>query len=343
VKVVQLTKKGKDIVLQQLGMTNISDDPLAKMDWDTRATLTAEAMRRVMEDAKIKTRDVYTSVSGTSVVVRYIKLPYMSEQELRNTIRIEAEDYIPFNIEEVVIDFQILGQVKEEGEEKIKVLLVAAKNEVIQQHLEMLRMAKLNSLLINVDTFAIEDAWHLSGDGETGVVALVEIGSTSTNINIIENGVSCFNRDAIIGGNDFTEAIQKAFSLSFKEADAMKREKGRILLAGEERPDEEVTKISSALEGVAGKLLSELNRSFAYYYTQSHGGSIDKVVLSGGTARLPNLDRFLANGLGAQIVIANPFAKVMLDPSRFNLSYIQGVASSFTVGVGLAYRGLEEK
>lgn len=346
VKLVQLDKKGNDVVLLQIGMTKISDEPLGKMEWEVRAGLTAKAIKWVIAESKIKVKEVYTSVSGSSAVVRYIKLPNVTEEQLRNTIRIEAEDYIPFDIQDVAIDFQILGQVKEEGEEKVKVLLVAAKNEVVDRHLEILKMAKLTSQLINIDTFAIEDAWHLCGEGEENVVALVEIGATSTNINIIEQGISCFNRDAIIGGNDFTEAVQRELNLDFKKADKMKEGAGEILLTkmaageGENLDEEKAAKLSSALEQVAGKLLSELNRSFAYYYTQSHGGSIDKVVLSGGSARLPNLDKFLADGLGTQVVILNPLARIKVDPKKFNLDFINKMAPGFAVSIGLAVRGL---
>lgn len=344
VKLVQLGRQGSDIHLLRLGMARISDDPLDKMEQDLRTGLTADTIKRIISESKIKTKKVYTSISGSSVVVRYIKLPYMSEEELRRNIRVEAGDYIPFDIQDVAIDFQILGQVKEDGEEKIKVLLVAAKNEVVDQHLAILRMARLDTQLINVDTFAIEDAWHLSGDGKENVVALVEIGSTSTNINIIEQNISCFNRDAIIGGNDFTEAVQRELNLDFKKADEIKRESGKILTkeaVTEGKPDEEkISRVSAILEQVAGRLLSELNRSFAYYYTQSHGGSIDRVVLSGGSARLPNLDKFLTNGLGAPVEILNPFAKIKIDTKRFDLDSINEMAPGFAVSVGLAVRGL---
>lgn len=347
VKLVQLGKRGNDIVLLQLSMTKVSDEPLDKMEWETKAGLIANAIKKVVAEAKIKTKEVNTSVSGSSVVVRYIKLPYATERDLRNTIRTEAEDYIPFNIQDVALDFQILGQVKEEGEEKIKVLLVAAKNELIHQHFEILKMAKLVPVLINVDTFATEDAWSLSGEGKEDVVALVEISNTSTNINIVEHGVSCFNRDAIIGGNDFIEAIQREFNLDFRKADQVMDKMCGILLAKREEggvPEEEEQltedRVSSTLERVAGKLLAELNRSFAYYYTQSHGGSIDKVVLSGGSARILNLDKFLSNGLGTQVAILNPFARVKIDPNKFNLDLINRMAPAFAVSIGLAFRGL---
>lgn len=343
VKIVQLGRHKGDLRLLRLGMVKISDDPLDKMDPEIRRGLTVEAIRQVIREGKIKTKEVYTSISGGSVVVRYIKLPFMSKEDLHRNIRVEAADYIPFDIEDVAIDFQILGHLKEDGEEKIKVLLVAAKNEVIRDHLEIMRMARLNTKLINVDTFAIEDAWHLSGDGREGVVALVEISSSSTNINIIEHGVSCFNRDAIIGGNDFTEAVQRELNLDFKKAEEIKRTRGEIITKeAQERKtyDENALKLSAILEQVAGRLLAELNRSFAYYYTQSHGGSIDRVVLSGGNARLQNLDKFLANGLGTLVEIINPFAKIKIDPNRFDLDSINRMAPSFAVSVGLAVRGL---
>jgi type IV pilus assembly protein PilM len=258
-------------------------------------------------------------------------------------IRFEAEEHIPFDIEHVIIDFQIIKEMIEKDERMILVLLVAAKEELIYDHMEILQRAGLETVHINVDTFSVEDAL-IESRKEEEVVAIVDIGARMTNINVIEDKCSCFNRDILVGGNDFTEAIKRELGVSFQEAEEIKEKEG-IILSSEELSagtyPERVAHISYAMESVGARLLDELERSFAYYYTQLpvYRKNIDSVLLSGGTAKLKKLDEFLANGLGIPVIISDPFTNIKISP-KINASYVKQCPPAFTVAVGLALRGL---
>jgi len=344
VKVVKLKKSGNSIMLARLGLEKIAPEPLDEDAVGAKHELTVKAIKTMLYNNGIDAKKTCTSVSGNSVVVRYIKLPHMSETELRDVIRFEAEEHIPFDIEHVIIDFQIIKEVIEKDERMILVLLVAAKEELVYDHMEILQRSGLETTHINVDTFSIEDALVANGKEEE-VVALVDIGARMTNINVVENKCSCFNRDILVGGNDFTEAIKRELGVNFLEAEQIKEAEG-VIVPGEEMTtgvySERISHVSYAIESVGARLLDELERSFAYYYTQLpvYRKNIDRVLLSGGTAKLKNLDEFLASGLGIPVVIADPFVNLRIAP-KVNVNLIKKYGPAFTVAIGLALRGLK--
>lgn len=350
VKVVQLKQTRGGVSLVNLAMSKLAPSPISEEVSEARTDLTAKVVKRTLGQAKIKNRSVYTSVGGTSVVVRYIILPYMTQKELKDVIRFEAEGYIPFDVKQVILDCEMLREFIERGEKKIEVLLVAAKEEVISQHLEIMKRTNLKPLLIDVSTFAVENSWELSGSvgikDENEIIALVDIGARVTNINIIERKKSSFNRDVLVGGNDFTKSISEEVGLDFQAAEKLKEEQGKISLEAEaEVPvleGDRTSRINEAVGTVANKLLGELDRSFAYYYahTQIHKKTINRVILNGGSARIPNLDRFLSNGLGIPVETNNPFKRIHVESDKFDPKYISKVAPAFAVSVGLALRGL---
>jgi type IV pilus assembly protein PilM len=340
IKIVQL-KKGNVVSLEKIGMTKISEESIDETSKEIKDRLIVDALKRLISELKIKERKVCISIAGNNAVVRYITLPYMTEAELKETIRLEAEDHIPFDIDQVILDYQITKElVDEKGERKIEVLLVAVKEELIYERVEQLEKAGLTPVLINIDPFALEESW-LYSDGDE-VVALVDIGARVTNIVIIDGRVACFNRDILFGGRDFTVSISKELEITFQDAEKIKYEKGIILSEGEKTDDEELTRISYILESAATRLLTELDRSFAYYYTQLPTyKAINKLILSGGGAKLKGLDKFLSLGLGMPVQIANPFNKIRI-PKRYDLNYINDIAPLFCIGVGLALRGIME-
>lgn len=344
VKVVKLKKSGNSIMLLGLGLEKIAPEPLDEDAVGAKQELTVKAIKTMLYNNGIDAKKIRTSVSGNSVVIRYIKLPYMSESELRDVIRFEAEEHIPFDIEHVIIDFQIIKEIIEKDEKMILVLLVAAKEELVYDHMEILQRSGLETTHINVDTFSIEDA--LIGRGkEEEVVALVDIGARMTNINVVENKCSCFNRDILVGGNDFTEAIKRELGVNFSEAEQIKETEG-VIVSGEEMSagvySERISHVSYAIESVGARLLDELERSFAYYYTQLpvYRKNIDRMFLSGGTARLKKLDEFLSSGLGIPVVITDPFVNLKIS-SKVDVNQIKKYGSAFTVAIGLALRGLK--
>ncbi|MCK5219806.1 type IV pilus assembly protein PilM, partial [bacterium] len=299
----------------------------------------------------IRTKNVATAISGDSVIVRYVKLPYMSEDELKNVITYEAEQYIPLAIDLVVLDFEILGELEEEGQRKIEVLLVAAKEDIIDQHVDILKRAGLTPIVIDVDTFALENAFDYNfgqAEAETETISLVHIGAKLTTINILENGVSHLTRDVAVAGNNFTREIQREFGISFIQAEELKFRAGEVPIESEdimqmEMPgkDNESNRIGEAITPVLNKLVAEIQRSFDYYESSIRRGTISRIQLSGGTSRLKKIEKYLADKLNLVVGMNDPFQNISIPEKEFDIGFITARAQMFNVVVGLAMRQVE--
>jgi type IV pilus assembly protein PilM len=332
--------------LLNMGVVEISGDSLAGIPSEAKDSLIINGIKRVLSENKVSLKDTVTSVAGDGVIVRYITLPKMSDKELKATIKFEAEPHISFDIEQVILDYQILDDKVEEEVKKMDVLLVAAKKDVIHKHLSILEAANLNPVAIDLDAFAMEEAYEFTYPEEkNGSVALVNIGATFTNINILENGISRFTRDILIAGNNFTKVIQRDLRVDYKKAEILKREKGIVLLEEEAEgsegaeQDEEAMQVADAMSGPIHEVLGELQRSFDYYQAQSHERSIIKIILSGGSAKLKNIDKFFSHELKIPVQIDNPFARLQVNPKTYSPEYLEKVAPLFSVALGLAVRG----
>lgn len=326
----------------------ISTDDLEEVEPEARENAVIEAVKRLFRENKINTKRVVSAIPGDSVIVRYVRLPMMTNDELRGVIRYEAEQYIPFNMDQVVLDFQILGEVQDEGQKKIEVLLVAAKEEIIQQHIRVLQAGGLSSAIIDVDFFAVENAYSASQGGQIDhneIIALINIGAKLATINILEGGSSRFTRSIFVAGNNLTKEIQREFGLTFAQAEELKRQQASILIETEEvsltrvpNKEDKSVQIYEAINPVLNKLLGEIRRSFDYFETQSRKKSIAKAVLSGGTARLKNLDRFLSDKLGIPVARMEPFKGVEVAVKGLEPDTIEQSGPGFAVGAGLAGR-----
>ncbi|MDI6785276.1 MAG: type IV pilus assembly protein PilM [bacterium] len=357
VKLVELKKVKDKIFLLNIGKANISrpivpeEEKASKLDEEN----TISAIHNILEKCKIKSKNIIASISsGDYVVVKHIKMPVASEKELRESIKYEADDYIPFEIDEVEIDFEITGEVLEHNETLMEVLLVAAKKDVVNQCEEMIKKIGFKTEIISVDTFALEDALsfqeEISGDE---AIALIDIGSKITSINIIEKGNSNFIRVIHLGGNDFTEAIANTCGLSIEEAENLKISKGKASSPIEspevaamnisiitKTEDESTFLVNSVIDSVSTRLMNEITRSFSYYYTQLQKGKIERIVLCGGGAKLTNINDYLANGLGIPVNNINLFAKTEIDPNHIKDNMVHLQDPLYAVSFGLALRGL---
>jgi type IV pilus assembly protein PilM len=221
VKIVHLMEAKGTYRLKDLGIAQLPPSVIVEgaiKDPDEVQT----AIKKLVTNLKTKVKGVATSIAGWSVIIKKVDLPQMSEEELTENIQLEAEQYIPFNVEDVNIDFQILGT-SEDKADRMEVMLVAAKKEVIDDYVTLIRKAGLAPQVVDVDFFALENAFEANYDAtESGGVALVDIGATKMNINVLKNGVSMFNRDASIGGFQITEDIQQRFGLEYEEAEKVK-------------------------------------------------------------------------------------------------------------------------
>jgi len=330
--------------LAKYAVSEIPSASTEELSPEERKSLVTSTLRSMLSTTRIGTKKAATSVSGNAVIVRYVKFPRMSPSDLEKTIQFEAEPYIPFDIREVNISTHILGDVMEDGQPKMETVLVGAKKELLQERMEIIEGAGLKLLVIDVDAFALENAYEITRDKDrVETVMLLNLGATTSNINILENGVSKIVRDIFIAGNNFTRAIQKNLQVEYSEAENLKKEYGLTLTgAGEElesiaAQDETKVQVSTILMPLVRELVGEVRRSIDYYQAQTGGEkSVDRIVLSGGSSKLNNLDKFLSDELGLPVDIYDPFERI--DTTRVSGRDWEELAPVFAVAVGLATR-----
>ena len=332
VKAVELTRKGKgdSFELNHLGIAKVAPEAIVQGAFLNSGAIT-NAIREAIENAKIKTKNVAAAVSGHSVIVKKVSLPVMTREELDEQIRWEAEQYIPFDVNEVNLDFQILDSVEDEG--RMEVLLVAAKKDLIDDYVQVITEAGLTPVAIDVAAFAVENAFEANYEARGGeTIALVNIGAQVVNINIMSGGVPCFTRDITTAGNQYTEEIQKALSISFEEAE-------RIKLGGHGTEGQDVVprEVEQAMQSVTETVIGEISRSLDFYAATSAESRIEKVYLAGGAARVSGLPQAFQERTGLAVETLNPLQR-MLPSSKFEQDQLDDMAPGLSVGVGLALR-----
>jgi len=300
-----------------------------------------EGIRDLVARHKIKTRDVATSISGHSVIIKKITLPAMTEDELADSIQWEAEQYIPFSVNDVNIDTQILSINEESGQ--MEILLVAAKKDIIQEYTAVISEAGLKPLIMDVGCFTLENSYDLNEEIEPNeMVALVNIGANLININILNNGITAFTRDINMGGNQFTEEIQKQLNVSYEEAEALKL--GGNISSSQSTTEAIVPQeVGSILRSTSEAMSVELQRSIDFYLATVSGANLSRLVLSGGTAKAAGLKESIESILNTKVDFANPFRNISFNPKEFDPDYLGDLASMSTVVTGLALRRLGDK
>ncbi|MCB1152025.1 MAG: type IV pilus assembly protein PilM [Deltaproteobacteria bacterium] len=332
IKVLELkeTKTGYQLVnfgIEPLPPETIVDSTIMN------APAVVSAIRKLLDSNQIKAKDVATSVSGHSVIIRKITLPLMTDEEIASNIQWEAEQYIPFDINEVNIDYQRLDAVSEDQGSQ-DVLLVAVKKDMVNDYVAVINEAGLNPVVMDVDAFCVQNMYEINYEMQRGkVIALVNIGAGVININIVRNGSSVFTRDMSIGGNHYTEEIQKQFGLSFEEAEALK-------VSGDPQKQNQLDEIMRNLHSA---IALETQRSLDFFVATSSMGQISKVFLSGGCAKNKGLSETIERQVGIPVEVVNPFNNIEINPNKFDMEYIQDVAPMCGVVVGLALRRADDK
>ncbi len=280
------------------------------------------------------------SVSGNSVIVRYVKLPKLTHQELEQTIQFEAEPYIPFAIPEVNMSFHILRDIVEDGQTKMETVLVAAKKELIEQRLEILTQLGIRPVVVDVDAFTLENAYELthSSNEIPETVLLINIGASVTTMIIMESGISRVVRDVFIAGNNINKSLQRIFDCSHEEAEKLKR-KGQILVTPDEKEatlaqdDQDSLQISNTVVTVLKDLVAEVQRSLDFFLSQNPERQVNRILLCGGSSNIAGVDRYFSQELHMNVEVFDPFANLMGD----NLPD-PNLRAAFAVAVGLATR-----
>ena len=327
-------KRGQvSYALQSFGMKPLP--PEAIVDGALmNSTAIVQALQELMSELKVKSKEVAIGVSGHSVIIKKIQMPRMSQEELEESIQWEAEQYIPFDVKDVNIDTQILDSGANDATGQMDVLLVAAKKDMINDYTTVVSESGLQPVVVDVDAFAVQNMFASNYDvPDKETVVLINAGASVVNINIISNGITVFTRDVTIGGNQFTEEIQKQLNVSYEEAEALK--------IGGTRGDSDAVvpqEVERVLQSVAEQVAGEIQRSLDFYAGTAVDANFTKVYLSGGTAKIPALFKTIETRVGVPVEILNPFRKIDVDNRKFDPAFIMEVAPMAAVAVGLALR-----
>jgi type IV pilus assembly protein PilM len=291
----------------------------------------ADAIRRIFDTRRSKAKDVAASLSGNAVIVKKIALPVMTEAELDESIHWEAEQYIPFDIQDVNLDYQILdASPGEGGKQTMDVLLVAAKRDKIAEYTGVIAQAGRSAVVVDIDAFAVQNCFEQNYGLAGGVTVLLNAGASSINVNIIAGQQSLFTRDISVGGNAFTEAVQREFNLSFEAAEQAK--KGQPV---EGVPFEDVR---SVLRTMNEAVALEIQKTFDFFKATTSEDRIDRIVLCGGASRVDGFAELLEDRFGAPVEFLDPFKTVAFDAARLGIQQPADLAPTAAVAVGLALR-----
>lgn len=330
IKLVELKeKKGGTYELVKMGVERLSPEAIVDgsiMD----SSMVVETISKLNSEKAVKNSNYATSLSGHSVIIKKISLPAMSPEELAESIQWEAEQYIPFDINDVNLDYVPLNA---GAGDNVEVILVAVKKEKINDYTSVISQTGKVAVLVDVDAFALQNAYEMNYDvHDNKVLALVNIGASVTNVNVLSGTNSLFWRDITFGGNQYTDAIQRELSLSFEQAEELKR--------GKPVGDHTIQQVIPILNSVSEDFAGELRKTLDFFTATSGAERVDEIVLAGGGSGVLNLDATLRDKFGIPVSIMDPFRNVTVDEGEFNPEELAEMAPSMAIAVGLAIRKL---
>jgi type IV pilus assembly protein PilM len=325
------TKKGR--ILQKFGMVDLPQNSIVE-GRIKEPSVVADAIKGLMSDLKVTEQNVATSVAGYSVIIKRITVGKQTEEELHENIRYEAEQYIPFDLADVNIDFHIIGE-SELNPNQMNVMLVAAKTDIINEYIDLLDMAGLNPCVIDIDVFALERVFEENYSNEEGTVGLIDIGANKMNINIVKGYMSAFTRDVNIGGEQITREIATRFDTSFEDAEAIKlgRDKDKV-------PEEDVHEIVYSSISSWG---AEIRRAIDFYYSTGSDEDIGRIMLSGGASQTEGFSELLSAETSIDVQMCNPFMSVKINEKQIEADYLEKISPQGAICMGLASRRVRDK
>jgi type IV pilus assembly protein PilM len=324
-------KKGR--VLNRFGTVDITPGAIEEGSIKDPEVV-ADSIRRLFKSSGISEQNVAVSIGGYSVIVKKIAVQTMTEEQLQDTIQFEAEQYIPFDIGDVNLDFQILGE-SEGNPNQMSVVLVAAKKEIIDDYVNLVQLSGLNPCIIDVDAFALQNIFEMTYAPHSENVALVDIGASKTSLNILKGTSSLFMRDVSLGCGQINQKIISLVDCSFEEAEDLKY--------GAQTDRVSEADLNEIISSVVTDWCTEIRRALDFFYSTYPDDQINKIMLSGGGANIEEFRSLLAEETSAEVETINPFAGLDLDDRRFDSSYIDKVAPQAAICMGLAIRKVDDK
>jgi type IV pilus assembly protein PilM len=333
VKVAEIVDSKSGPKLKRFGMADI---PVGAIEDGAIGdpTAAAETIRQLFHSSKIRETNVAVSIGGYSVIVKKINVQTMPEEQLQETIHFEAEQYIPFDISDVNLDFQILGE-NENNPNQMSVFLVAAKKEMVNDYINLVTLAGLTPCIVDVEAFALQNIFEANYDIENENIALIDIGASKTSLNILKGNSSVFMRDVALGCLQVNQKIMSLLDCSYDQAELLKFGETSTKMSAEE--------LNQITTSVVTDWCTEIRRALDFFYTNYPDDPIKRILLSGGGAHIAEFRKLLAAESSAQVETLNPFKKIVLDEKAFEPDYIRQIAPQAAVAMGLALRKVDDK
>jgi len=333
IKAAEVVETKKGPTLNNFGMLHIAPGIIEEGTIKDHAAVSA-AIRELFKSSSIRDKNVAISIGGLSVIVKKINVQTMTEDVLQESIHFEAEQYIPFDISDVNLDFQILGE-SEHNPNQMSVLLVAAKKEMVNDYLHLIEMAGLNTLIIDVDAFSLQNIYEFNYTTEDESVALIDIGASKTSLNILKGYSSVFMRDVSLGCVQINQQIVSLADCSIAQAEEIKHSEQPELISLDD--------LRGIVSSIVADWTTEIKRALDFFYSTYPEDHIARIILSGGGANIREFRQLLSAETSAEVEIINPFKNFSIDSSRFDASYLEKIAPQAAICMGLAIRRVDEK
>ncbi|MCE3222801.1 MAG: pilM [Nitrospira sp.] len=333
IKLVQIKEQRGRYTLQKFGVKDLEPEVIVDGTVMDEGRVVS-AIKELLAEHNVKLRQVAISISGHAVIVKKISLPPMPDEELDGQVKLSAEQYIPFDINEVNLDFHVLPPSENGGEQdEMSIVLVAAKKDKVNELTELVKAAGLIPLVMDVDAFAVENMYGVTCPAsQEDTTTLVNIGASVMNVNIVRGGVSLFTRDIPLGGNRYSEAVQREMGVSFEEAEQLKKT---------DRDGDQT--LAAVMESVNAEVASEIARTIDYFRTTSSESEIARVLLCGGGAKVKGLAQQLRDRMHVEVDIANPFNEIDTSLCEVDPDVLAEMGPLAAVGVGLALRTVGDR
>jgi type IV pilus assembly protein PilM len=333
IKLAEIVYGKSGLVLRNFNTVNIEPGLIEEGSIKDPETVSGY-IRELFRSTHLKEKNVAISIGGYSVIVKKINVQTMTEDELQESIHFEAEQYIPFDISEVNIDFQILGE-SEHNPHQMNVLLVAAKKEMINEYINLMQMSKLRPRIIDVDAFALQNIFESNYSSENENIALIDIGASKTSLNILKDNISEFMRDVSLGCDQINDKIASTIGCTIEESEAVKLGDASDMISADDLKD--------IVASVVSDWCVEIKRALDFFLSTYPEEQITRIVLSGGGANIKKFRGLLAAETSAEVEVINPFQAVEIDGQRFDASYLEKIAPQAAICMGLATRKLGDK
>ena len=333
IKAAEIVETKRGSALKNLGIIDIAHGVIEEGTISDPESV-AESIQQLWKSSGFKETNVAVSIGGYSVIVKKIIVQTMAEEQLQETIHFEAEQYIPFDISDVNLDFQILGE-SESNPNQMDVFLVAAKKEMVDDYINLVNLAGLNACTIDVEAFALQNTFEANYDTQKENIALIDIGASKTSLNILKDNASVFMRDVSLGCGQINQKIMSLIECSFEDAEQLKYGNKPDRLS----PDD----FKGIVSSVVADWCTEIRRALDFFYSTYPQDQIKRIVLSGGGANIAEFRDLLATEASANVEMINPFQNFHIENKRLDDAFIKQIAPQAAICMGLAMRKVDDK